>query len=383
MAITLWDTNGAEIVKALAAERRAAGALASGLALTLVVVTDENHVAAAEEAATVAAASHPCRLLIVVRRRLEADDRLDAEVQVGGRLGPTEAIVMRMYGRLTLHAESVVLPLLAPDAPVVTWWHEIPPDKLAYDPLGVLANRRVTDASASERPAKALRVRAKDYAPGDTDLAWTRTTPWRSLLAAAFDGGTPRPTSAEVASQKENPSAALIAGWLKARLGIRVQITESGGPGVTAAEVRFEGEERLRIDRPDGRLATLTRSGRPERVLPLKRRELGDLIAEELRHLDADEPYAEALSATTGEKGLNERASMRTHIWRDPGEAARASSQKRTTKKSATTASAKKSSARKTTSKKTSSKQTSSRTAAKKSASKSASEPATRSGRSS
>ena len=43
----LWDTNGTEIVKALAAERRAAGALASGLALTLVVVDEEEY---AEEA---------------------------------------------------------------------------------------------------------------------------------------------------------------------------------------------------------------------------------------------------------------------------------------------------------------------------------------------
>ena len=33
----------------------------------------------------------------------------------------------------------------------------------------------------------ALKRRAKDYAPGDTDLAWTRTTPWRALLASAFD----------------------------------------------------------------------------------------------------------------------------------------------------------------------------------------------------
>jgi glucose-6-phosphate dehydrogenase assembly protein OpcA len=318
MSTTLWDTNGAEIVKALGAERRAAGALASGLALTLVVVTDEKNVAEAESAATTAAAAHPCRVLVVVRRRLEADDRLDAEVQVGGRLGANEAVVMRMYGRLTLHAESVVLPLLAPDAPVVTWWHQQPPERLAYDALGSLASRRVTDCASLEDPIKGLRRRAKDYGPGDTDLAWTRTTPWRSLLASAFDGGTPTPTSAEVQSEPRNASAALIAGWLQARLSIRVRVTESGGPGVTAVEVRFADDERLRIDRPDGRLATLSRVGRPDRQLPLKRRELGDLIAEELRRLDADQPYAEALSAFTKETGLNDRPAMRAHVWRDP-----------------------------------------------------------------
>lgn len=343
MSTTLWDTNGAEIVKALGAERRAAGALASGLALTLVVVTDERNVAEAEAAATTAAAAHPCRVLVVVRRRLDADDRLDAEVQVGGRLGANEAVVMRMYGRLSLHAESVVLPLLAPDAPVVTWWHQAPPDRLGYDALGVLASRRVTDSATVEAPLKGLRQRAKDYAPGDTDLAWTRTTPWRALLASAFDGGTAPPVAAEVQTERGNPSAALICGWLQGRLGVRTRVTASDGPGVTAVDVRFEGDDRLRIDRPDGQIATLSRTGRPDRALPLARRDLGDLIAEELRRLDADETYAEALASVTGETGLPDRAPMRTHVWHDPvggKPATRSARQRSATKASAGKASA-------------------------------------------
>src|SRR5206468_11005708 len=55
MASVLWDTTGSDIVHALLSERRAAGALASGLALTLVTVVDEKHVREAEEAATLAA----------------------------------------------------------------------------------------------------------------------------------------------------------------------------------------------------------------------------------------------------------------------------------------------------------------------------------------
>jgi len=323
---TLWDTSGAEIVQTLSKERRAAGALTSGLALTLVVVVDEKHVTEAQAAATEAAAAHPCRLLIVVRRRLDTDDRLDAEVQVGGTLGANECVVMRMYGRLTLHAESVVLPLLASDAPVVTWWYGPPPDKLAHDALAVLASRRITDCAAAEDPLAELKARAKDYAPGDTDLAWTRTTPWRSLLASAFDDCPARPTSSEVHAEAGNPSAALLAGWVSARLGIRTKVAESRGPGLTAVEVRFEDRSIVRIDRPDGSTATLTRTGRPDRTLPLKRRELGDLIAEELRRLDADQPYAEALQAATRTRDLNERPAMRTHIWRDPEMPARKSS---------------------------------------------------------
>jgi glucose-6-phosphate dehydrogenase assembly protein OpcA len=317
MTQTLWDTTGGDVVKALLSERRAAGAFASGLALSLVVVVDEKNVAEAENAATVAAAEHPCRLLIVVPRSMDTDSRLDAEVQVGGRLGPTEAVVMRMYGRLALHAESVVLPLLAPDAPVVTWWHGAPPDEIATDALGVLANRRITDSARAGDPVAALHRRAEDFAPGDTDLAWTRTTPWRALLASSLDAVDVTPTSASIGAEGGNPSAALLCGWLSARLGVSATVEQTTGPGITHAEIASDGY-RLRLDRPDGRVATLARGEESQRQLPLPRRELGDLLAEELRRMDPDYVYAEALAAATGNADLDKRNATRTHVWRDP-----------------------------------------------------------------
>jgi glucose-6-phosphate dehydrogenase assembly protein OpcA len=346
MTTILWDTNGTEIVKTLAAERRAAGALASGLALTLVVVADEHNVEEARAAATTAAAAHPCRLLVVVRRKVEADDRLDAEVQVGGHLGANESVVMRMYGRLTLHAESVVLPLLASDAPVVTWWHGEAPDRLAYDALAVLASRRVTDCFTAADPIAAIKARAKDYAPGDTDLGWTRTTPWRALLAAGMDDLSAIPTAAEVQAEAGSPSALLLAGWLQSRLGVKVKRSSSSGPGITAVEIRFGSDFRLRVDRPDGYLATLYRTGMSDRQLPLKRRGLGDLIAEELRRLDADQPYADSLAAATGARDLDARPAKRELIWRDPMKAAKKTPAKKSTAKKST---AKKSTSRKST----------------------------------
>src|SRR5215217_5483960 len=218
---TLWDTTGTAVVKALAAERRSGGAVMSGLALTLVVVVDERDVHEAETAATTAASRHPCRLLIVIRRQVEAPvPRLDAEVQVGGRLGPGEAVVMRMYGRLGLHAESVVLPLLAPDAPVVAWWHAAPPDQLATDALAVFADRRITDSSIAEDSMAALKTRARDYAPGDTDLAWTRCTSWRAILASTLDSVAGRRSApvevrgGRIEGDPANASAQLLGGWL-------------------------------------------------------------------------------------------------------------------------------------------------------------------------
>ena len=315
---TLWDTTGTDVVKALAAERRQSGSVSSGLALTLVVVVDEKRVAEAEAAATKAAAQHPCRLLVVVRRRPDAPEpRLDAEVLIGGRLGPGEAIVMRMYGRLALHAESVVLPLLAPDAPVVTWWYGDPPQLIAHDPLGVIADRRITDSVGSADPFAALHQRAVDYAPGDTDLAWARTTLWRSLCASACDSVDGAPQTAAVTGEAGNPSRALLAGWLSARLGIDVPVQDSAGPGITQVELVLS-DATIGISRTDGRMAVVSRSEQPDRVMPLPRRDLGDLMAEELRRLDADETYAEALAAATGSPPLSERPSVRTHVWQDP-----------------------------------------------------------------
>ncbi len=315
---TLWDTTGTDVVKALGVERQRGGSVASGLALTLVVVVDEKRVSEAELAATRAAAQHPCRLLVVVRRRPDAPEpRLDAEVLIGGRLGPGEAVVMRMYGRLALHAESVVLPLLAPDAPIVTWWCGAPPELIAHDPLGVFADRRVTDCQAASDPAAALAQRAADYAPGDTDLAWARTTLWRGLCAAAFDSVEGTPVAVAVTGESGNPSRALLAGWLSSRLGLEVSQADSAGPGVT--EVAFDLRDgQLRLTRQDGRMATLVRTGQPDRVMPLPRRDLGELMAEELRRLDADETYAGALAAATGHPPLPDDPIVRAHIWQDP-----------------------------------------------------------------
>jgi glucose-6-phosphate dehydrogenase assembly protein OpcA len=321
MATTLWDTTGGDIIHALLAERRTAGALASGLALTLVVVVDEKRVQEAEKAATVAAAAHPCRVLIVVRHSIDAATRLDAEVLVGGRLGATEAVIMRMHGRLALHAESVVLPLLAPDAPVVTWWHGAPPAEIATDALGVLASRRVTDCSLAPDPMAALQHRAEDFTAGDTDLAWARATPWRSLLASALDGVDNSVGSASVDAAAGNPTAALLAGWLGSRLGVDAEQRDSRGPGITAASIFTTDSDGaaypITIERPDGTAAALTRGSEAPRSLPLPRRTLGDLLAEELRRMDTDPVYAEALSKATG-VAIDEQARSRVLVWRDP-----------------------------------------------------------------
>jgi len=314
--LALWDTSGAEVVRKLAAERHSAGGVASGLALTLVVVVEEARVRAVEDAVTIAAASHPCRLVIVSRiapvNGAEVKDRLDAEIIVGGRLGPAEAVVLRMHGGVALHAESVVNPLLAPDVPVVTWWHGAPPDRIESDPLGVVAERRITDVAQAADQLAGLHQRAEDYAPGDTDLAWTRTTPWRTLLAAAFDTVGETPTSVTVEAATDDPVALLLAGWLHARLGVVPRIAPSAAKVLEKVTIALTDGAELALTRQAGGMAVLSRSDSADRTLPLVTRRLGEELAEELRRLDADQPYAAALSRATAVTGLDDRPAKRS-----------------------------------------------------------------------
>ena len=83
----------------------------------------------------------------------------------------------------------------------------------------------------------------------------------------------------------------------------------------------------MRIDFDDGHYVemrnesyklVMSRPNQMESIAPFPSRATGDLLAEQLRRLDVDESYAEALGAVTGEEYLNSRPAVRTHIWHDP-----------------------------------------------------------------
>jgi glucose-6-phosphate dehydrogenase assembly protein OpcA len=294
MMIDLAETTTGRIHEAIWQARQRLGGPASGMVLTLVIVTDEAAQYDAVRAASEAAREHPMRVLAVITRRPAASSRLDAEIRVG-ETGPGEVVLLRMYGPLGEHADSVVTPLLMPDTPVVTWWPGIPPDVPSGSPLGALAQRRITDAAAAAAPHDCLASLAAHYRPGDTDLSWTRTTPWRTLLAAIMDQPHGTISGGTVEAEAGNPSADLIASWLSVRLGIPFATTVSDGPGITA--VTFDTSEgEVSVTRPDGRVAILRRAGQPERKVALHRRDTAELLAEELRRLDPDEVYGETIA---------------------------------------------------------------------------------------
>ncbi|MET1060476.1 MAG: glucose-6-phosphate dehydrogenase assembly protein OpcA [Nocardioides sp.] len=331
--IELTETNSSGIAAALVQARTRAGSPVMGMVLTLVIVVDEDQAPAAMDAAQAASHEHPARVLGVILGDGRGTGRIDAQVGTGqGWSGETALI--RLRGEVVRHAESVVLPLLLPDAPVAVWWPADFPADPAGDPLGALGQRRITDAAAATRArTKAMLTQCAAYAKGNTDLAWTRLTRWRALLAAALDQHPLKVRSATVTAERISPSADLLVAWLHDRLKVTVTRAVSDGPGITEVVLATD-EGDIRISRPSGGLATFSSPGRPDRPVALPRRSLPELLGEELRRLDEDEVYAAvARSLVAGGSGRVARRSVAKRSTAKKRPASKRSAAKRTTKR--------------------------------------------------
>ncbi|GAA2526124.1 glucose-6-phosphate dehydrogenase assembly protein OpcA [Microbacterium mitrae] len=299
MIVDLPDTTISQVAKQLVHVREEGGAVALGRVLTLVIATREEAAEPAIDAANDASREHPMRVIVLIIDR-DADARLDAQIRVGGDAGASEVIVVRAYGAAASNEESLVTGLLLPDAPVVVWWPDKPPARPAASPLGRIAQRRITDASTDPDTLKRLSKLGKAYAPGDTDLAWTRLTYWREQLAAVLDQPPYEPvTAVEVHGSAESPSTGLLAAWLRLQLDVPVRWVyephDTWREGIKSVRMtRASGD--ILLERPVPGVALLTQPGQPDHDLPLPRRTLRECIAEELRRLDPDVLYGRVIS---------------------------------------------------------------------------------------
>jgi glucose-6-phosphate dehydrogenase assembly protein OpcA len=307
MIVDLPNTTTAKISKALVRIREEGGAVALGRVLTLVIASALGHEEEAIEAANDASREHPMRVIVVSTEnsvhapsgRAAVAARVDAEIRVGGDAGASEVIVLRAYGEAASDQESLVTGLLLPDAPVVAWWPGVAPLVPAESPIGRLAYRRITDASAQPNPQAALQRLSENYQPGDVDFAWTRLTLWRAQLAAVLD----QPpytavTAVEVSGAADSPSTTLLAAWLQLALQVPVAYELTAGllsHGIRGVHMyRETGQISLERNVPD--VATLTQPGQPTQDLTLKRRNLRDCLSDELRRLDPDDLYGEVIT---------------------------------------------------------------------------------------
>lgn len=296
MIIDLPNTTTNAVSKRLVQLRDEGGAVALGRVLTLVIQTSEHDLEAAVDAANEASREHPCRIVAILDST-DDDARLDAQIRVGGDAGASEVVVLRTAGAMREHPDTLVMPLLLPDAPIVAWWSGSVPESPSTDLIGRMAHRRITDAVSCSDPLAALKTLRANYQPGDTDLAWTRITLWRGLLASALDEPPYEPvTSVSVTGRPGHPSVDLLAAWLGLRLGCPTTVHRiEGSHGISHVELTRESGSVI-IRRPDGRNATIEQPGKPSRHLALPLRRRRECLSEELRRLDPDEVFGEVLT---------------------------------------------------------------------------------------
>jgi glucose-6-phosphate dehydrogenase assembly protein OpcA len=296
--IDLPNTTTNDVNKRLVKLRDEGGAVALGRVLTLVIDVGTHDVEEAIEAANDASREHPCRVIVIAQSADGGvEGELHAQIRLGGDAGASEVVVLRPSAHLVPHGDTLVMPLLLPDAPIVTWWPYDPPEDPAHHPLGSMAQRRITDSTSCSAPQQVLRRLASVHRPGDTDLAWTRITLWRGLLAAALDQPPFEPvTKVVVSGESTHPSVDLLAAWLAEDLDCEVEVErQDDARAITCVRlVRRSGD--IVLDRPDGKTAALRQPEQPEHRIALPIRQLRECLAEELRRLDPDEVYAETLT---------------------------------------------------------------------------------------
>ncbi len=296
MIIPLPQTTTVEINRALVESRKEGGVITLSRVMTLVIDATGADAEKAISTANVASREHPCRIIVIAPGDA-AEDRLDAEIRVGGDAGASEVIVLRPNGEMSEHHDTLVTPLLLPDAPIVAWWPARVPQELTEASVSGMSQRRITDAKGEGDPAGVLRRLAARYRPGDTDLAWSRLTRWRALLAAALaQVDDQRVTLARVHGDANSPSILLMGAWLQMALGCEFEATyDQEARGLIHVILETPSGE-ISISRPDGHHATISQPGQPSHVIALPTRSLGECLAEELRRMDDDPVYGEVLA---------------------------------------------------------------------------------------
>ena len=192
---------------------------------------------------------YPARAIVLIAdptRIGKNDDGLDVRVnlfeQAAGDRPVTrfECVTVAAGAATASRFASLVSSLLVPELPEFLWWPGDTLQTALFQDLTEIADRLILDSGALADPIMGLRVLAAQAArplqfPRVTDFAWTRLTPWRTLVAQFFDLPDAQPSldgigSVELAYAPQRRSgssgltaALLTAGWLGSRLGWTVK----------------------------------------------------------------------------------------------------------------------------------------------------------------
>ncbi|HKU22012.1 MAG TPA: glucose-6-phosphate dehydrogenase assembly protein OpcA [Terriglobales bacterium] len=255
---------------------------------------------------------HPCRAIVVSPAAPQSEEEIHTEVSAscltshaGSRYIGRELISLAAQPSAQRRLASIVRALILPDLPVFLWWRDA---KLLgshlFQQLSEIAQRVIVDSAGLEDlQADWPHVQALVQRPrlALSDLAWSRLTSWRQLIAQLFDG--PARASylgqlhrivvefANEGSQPKVPADALLLGaWLARQLGFRnpQPVAPADAPAQDAAcawELR-NGTARLLVElrhgkRPGTGVAAvfLSCQGNPQAVFVVSRTQDGKGLA--------------------------------------------------------------------------------------------------------
>jgi Glucose-6-phosphate dehydrogenase subunit N-terminal domain/Glucose-6-phosphate dehydrogenase subunit C-terminal domain len=167
---------------------------------------------------------HPSRTILLFPEHDSGLDRIDAEVTLMCYTVPgversvcSEVVALRLHGTRAKAPASIVEPLLISDLPVFLRWRGEPPwGAQELDQLVGITDRLIIDSTEWDDVPFAYRRLAELFRRAATsDIAWARTSRWRSLLSSLWPG------IADVQTIRVRGTAAqawLLVGWLRSRL---------------------------------------------------------------------------------------------------------------------------------------------------------------------
>jgi len=168
---------------------------------------------------------HPSRAILLFPDPDSGVDRIDADVSLETYAIPgvdrnvcSEVVELRLHGTRAKAPASIVGPLLISDLPVFLRWRGEPTwESPELEQLVQIADRTIVDSTEwDDLPYPYTRLAQLFDRTAVSDIAWARTSRWRTILASLWpdiaDVGTIRVRGTEA-------QAYLLAGWLRSRLG--------------------------------------------------------------------------------------------------------------------------------------------------------------------
>jgi hypothetical protein len=168
---------------------------------------------------------HPSRTMLLFPEPDSGIDRIDADISVERYAMPgidrdvcSEVVELRLHGKRAKAPASIVEPLLISDLPVFLRWRGEPPwESQELEQLVRITDRMIVASTEwDDLPYPYTRLADLFDRTAVSDIAWARTSRWRTLLASLW------PDIANVGTIRVHGTAAqahLLAGWLRSRLG--------------------------------------------------------------------------------------------------------------------------------------------------------------------